>query len=137
MRSAAWASANCSSSSSARARIAAGAEVRELADQREVLAAGEVLVDGGVLAGEADARPHLLRVLAHVDAEHPGGAAVGLEQRGEHAHDGGLARAVGPEQPEHAALGDLERDALDRLEVAEALHQAVGHDRRSCHERAP
>ena len=105
----------------------------QLADQGEVLAPGEVLVDRGVLAGEADAPPHPLRILAHVDAEHAGGAAVGLEQRGEHPHRGGLARAVGAEHAEDLAFGDLERDPFHRLDIAEALHQSVGHDRRSCH----
>ena len=110
-------------------------QVRQLAHQREVLATGEVLVDRGVLAGEADAPSHPLRVLAHVDAEHAGGSPVGLEQGGEHPHGRGLARAVGPEQAEDLAFGHLERDPFHRLDIAEALHQFVGHDRRSCHER--
>ena len=105
-------------------------QVRELADQAQVLAAGEVLVDCGVLAGQTDRRPDPLRVLLHVDPQHAGAAAVGGGQGGEHAHDGGLARAVGPEQAEHLALRHLEGDALDRLDLTEVLHQAVGHDRR-------
>src|SRR5262249_14182814 len=38
---------------------------------------------------------------------------------------GRLARAVGPDQPQPLALVDLERDALQRHEAAEALADAV------------
>ena len=105
----------------------------EAADEGKVLAPGQVLVDGRVLPGEADRRPHPLGVLPYVDAEHPGAPRVGAQQRRQHPHRGGLARAVGSEQPEHLALRDLQRDPLHRFERAEALHQAVGHDRRFCH----
>ena len=41
-------------------------------------------------------------------------AAVGFLQRGQRAHERGLARAVGPEQSKHA-LWNGERDVLQRL----------------------
>ncbi len=40
-------------------------------------------------------------------------ARGGRQQRREHADGGGLAGAVGPEQPEHLAGGDREGDAAD------------------------
>ena len=52
----------------------------------------------------------------------------------QHAQRGGLARAVRPEQPEHRALGDVERHRVDGgLDapgpgVAEILPQAVDAD---------
>jgi hypothetical protein len=75
--------------------------VVQAADQLEVLAAGEVLVDRRELAGQPDDRAQCRRVADHVEPGHPGGPGVGREQGGEDPHDGGLARPVGPEQPQH------------------------------------
>ena len=79
--------------------------MREPPDQLQVLAPGEVLVDRGVLAGETDRAAHPVRVLGDVEAEHLARPPSGQEQRGEDAHRGGLARAVRPEQAEHAPTG--------------------------------
>ena len=95
-----------SSSSSAAVAPCGLGLVGEPADEAEVLAAGEVLVDGGVLAGQADALAHRLRVLGHVDAEHGGPPGVGAQDRGEDAHGGRLAGTVGTEQAEDGAGGD-------------------------------
>ena len=130
-------SANCSSSSSARASISPPSRWVSLPTSARFSRP----VRFSSTAAYWPASPMLARTVCgsslHVDAEHAGGAAVGPQQRGEHAHDGGLAGTVGPEQAEHLALRHLERDALDRLDVAEALHQAVGHDRRFCHGSPP
>ena len=47
--------------------------------------------------------------------------------------DRGLAGPVGPEEPEHRACFDLERDAVEGAHVAagEDLHEVVRLDRRS------
>ena len=45
------------------------------------------------------------------------------------AHDGGLPGAVGPEQPEHRALGHGQVHAVEGGGRAEALHQALDDDR--------
>ena len=55
---------------------------------------------------------------------------VGREQRREHADRGRLARTVRSEQPEHPTRGHVERDALQRLDVAEALDEVLDQDRR-------
>ena len=130
-RSAASMSAKCSSSSWPRGAMSADVHVRELPDHLEVLATGEVLVDGGRLAGETDRAAHPVRVLGDVDPEHLADALVGQQQRGEDAHRRGLARAVRPEQPEHATDGDLERHTAERGEVAEALDQTRRLESRS------
>ena len=52
------------------------AQVVEPADQHQVLPAGERLVDGRELPGQADHRPHLRRLLDHVEAGDHGPAAV-------------------------------------------------------------
>ena len=56
----------------------APAEVEEHPEQLEVLPAGEDLVDRGVLAGQADPAPYLLRVPRDVDPGDVRRAAVGL-----------------------------------------------------------
>ena len=115
--------------------VAAGADsvfgqVREPADQAQVLVAGEVLVDRGVLAGEADALAHRLRVRGHVDAEHLGPARVVrcrivVRMR----TGGGLARAVRAEQAEHACRSGTEKlDAVERDDRAEPLLETFDDD---------
>ena len=104
-------------------------EVGEAPDHGEVLGGGEVLVDRGVLAGEADRGADALGLVGHVDPEHACRPRVGPEQRGEHPHRRGLARAVGTEHPEDVTGLHLERHAVERVHVTEVLDQAVGQDR--------
>ena len=114
-----------------RARRDAGAgEMRELCHHAKVLAPGEVVVDGCVLAGETDAGSNRGRVSHHVDAEHASPARVGPHGRGEHPDGGGLAGAVGAEQPEHGSGGHCEVDSVERDHVAEVLAQALDDDGR-------
>ena len=96
-------------------------QVIEAPDHVEVLETGEQLIDRGVLPGQSDDPPQRGRVCQHVDAGHAGPAGVGLEQGGEHAYGGGLARAVGPEQPGHGALGHRQVEAVEGLDLAVAL----------------
>jgi hypothetical protein len=83
------------------AGAAAGLAARqavEAADQLDVFPAGEVIVDRGVLASQPDAGPHLLGMLADIDAGDAGAAGVGWEQGGQDADQGCLAGPVGAEQ---------------------------------------
>ena len=102
--------------------------VGEPPDHDQVLPTGEVLVDGGVLAGEADALAHLVGLPDDVEPEDRGATGVGLEDRGEDADGGGLAGAVGAEQSEDGAGGHGEVDAVEGVHVAEVLHQTLGED---------
>ena len=92
-----------SSSSSARARARRGAEVVQPPEQHEVLAPAEHLVDRGVLPDEPDPPPRARRIARDVDARDHRPPAVRAQQRREDPDRRRLARAVGPEQPEHAA----------------------------------
>ena len=58
----------------------------------------------------------------------PGPRRRRREERGEDVDHGGLAGAVRAEQGEHAALGDLEVDAVEDDGVAEGLAQTGGGD---------
>ena len=102
----------------------------EAPDHHEVLAAGQVLVDRRVLAGQADLRAQRGRVAHDVEAGHAALPAVGRQQRGQDADGGRLAGAVGAEQPEHGARGDVEVDAAQRLDLAVGLAQVAYFDGR-------
>jgi hypothetical protein len=106
-----------------------GAQVVEPAEQDQVLAAAEDLVDGGVLAEQPDAVADLGGLADHVEAGHPGPAAVGPQQGGQDPHRGGLAGAVGPEEPADRAFGDGQVEAVQGVGRAVALAQALGQDR--------
>jgi hypothetical protein len=102
--------------------------LRQPADEAQVLARSDVLVDRGVLAREPDRRAYLLAVLGHVAPEHERAPAIGLDQRGEDADGGGLAGAVRAQDAEHRAGGNVERDALQGFDGAEALAEILGDD---------
>ncbi|GAA3087142.1 hypothetical protein GCM10010336_07120 [Streptomyces goshikiensis] len=65
-------------------------------------------------------------MLEDVDPGDDGLAAVGLEQGGQDAHGGGLAGAVGAEQAQHGAFGDIEVHAVQSPDITEGLDQTLG-----------
>ena len=108
---------------------AAPAQVLHQPEDEQVLPAGEVVVNGRVLARQADGRAYLPRLAHDVVAGDQGGAAVGPDQRGQHADGGGLARAVRAEQRADAALGHRQVHPAQRLDLAERFPQACCLDR--------
>ena len=80
------------------------------------------------LSREPDPKPQGLGVAHDVAAGHRRRAPVGQEQRRQDADAGRLAGAVGPEQAEDRPLGDLEVDALERVDLAKALCELLGAD---------
>jgi len=64
---------------------------------------------------------HCAGILDDVDAEDLRAPRVGAKQGGQHSHQGGLARSVGPEQPENRPLAHLEIHPGERLGAPEAL----------------
>ena len=103
-------------------------QVVQLAEHAHVLAPGEVLVDGRVLARETDRVPHRIGLLDDVMPGDVRNAGRGREQRGQDPHRGGLAGPVGAEQPDHLPPFDRQVDPVERLHVAEVLHQPLGMD---------
>ena len=68
-------------------------------------------------------------VVDGIDAGHPGATGIGLQQRGQHPDEGGLAGAVGSEQSVDDAGLELEADAVERNDVAKRLRDVLGaHD---------
>ena len=115
-------------------RRATRAEAEQAPEQLQVLAAVELLVDRGELAGEAHPPAHRGGFAHDVVAEHPGGSAVGVQQRGEHADRRRLAGAVRAEHAVDGAPPDGEVDAVDGAQLAEHLDEALGLDRQLAHE---
>ncbi len=103
-------------------------QAEQPADHDEVLGSGQLLVHRRVLAGERYELAHLHGVGLHVVAADAGLAAVGAQQRGQDAHDGGLAGPVRAEQGEHLALAGGDIDARQRPGRPEALGQPFGLD---------
>jgi hypothetical protein len=93
----------------------------QVGHQLQVLLPGQQFVDRRELAGDADRGAHRLRLGPGVVAGHPHRAAVRRDQRGQHVHRGGLARAVRPEQGEDRARGHLEIDAVEDRPAPEGL----------------
>ena len=120
-RSPASARSKRSSSSLARSRDGLAAQVVEAPDHLQVLEPGQALVDGGVLAREADLLAQLGGVVDDVEPVDARAARRGRQQRGQDAHGGGLAGAVGAEQAEHGPGLDLEVDPAERLDVLVGL----------------
>ena len=56
---------------------------------------------------------------------------VGVLEAGDDAQDRALAAPGRAEQDEELAVGDLQRDVADGLDLAEALHQVLDQD--LCH----
>jgi hypothetical protein len=99
--------------------------------EAQVLLGRQVLVEGGVLEDQADVAADLVPLPGDVVAGHARRPAAGGEQRAQDLDGGGLARPVGPQEPEGLAGRDLEVDAPHRLDGAEALAEAVHHHRRA------
>ena len=98
--------------------------------------AGERRADLGAVA---DAAPDLDRLRWPRRSRPPGGAGGRREQRDQHPQRGGLAGAVGAEEADHLALGHVEVDAVDGVDLllllalsrVEGLHESSCLDHRA------
>src|SRR5262245_2067433 len=100
--------------------------------------------------GEPRERPHDLKRADQAEAAdrvgpepgerapaEPHVAGVGLEEAGQQVERGGLARAVGADEPEDLALGHRQVEAAHRLDAAEALGQPARLEQRARAHRTP
>ncbi len=94
----------------------------------DVVAHGHVLERCVVLEHEADV-PLLRRERGGVAARERDRPGVGPFEPGDDAEEGGLARAARPEESGQRPALDLERDVVERDEVAEALRDVGDLDR--------
>ena len=103
-----------------RSAIWRGRQAEIAAVDLEVLAHRQVRVEVVLLRHEPDPRLVLTAELGDGHAEHAQLARARRGQAHDHAHRGGLAGAVRPEQPDAARGRDLE------VEAADGVHGAVG-----------
>src|SRR5262249_21882898 len=101
----------------------------ELREEAQVLQAAHARVE--VLVGEhqVDQRPDARPLPRDVEAEDGGAAAARSRAAAEDADRRRLAGAVVAEQAEDLALGDVERDAVERLHLAVAFVESGESDR--------
>ena len=100
-----------------------GAELQEPAH-------AHVRIKDNALRQVADLLPQRQRLIGDVEPGHPGMAGSGWEEAGQHAHDGGLARAVRPQQADDFALRHGERHVAHRARGTEILAEALDRDHR-------
>lgn len=104
----------------------------ERAEEAHVVPCGQLVVQRQFLRHQAEAPPGGIGVGAHRGTGDGDAAGIGLGGAADHAHSRALAGTVGPQQAQHFAGMNGERDAVDRLAVAVGLVEAanlehVGH----------
>ena len=114
-----------------RLRLAARLPIKA-GDELEVLTARHRAFDSRVLPREADERADLRGLGGDVVATDAQRAAVGPDQCGDAADEGGLAGAVGSEQGHDVTGLDDEVEAGERLDLAEPLRERARFNDR-CH----
>ena len=107
-----WPSSANSMMLASSARISRVVKPKERGAQVDILAAGQLLV-------EADAQPEQ-RGHAPLDANDPGRR---LEYARDDPEEGRVARAIGPDEPEHLARLHGETDVVQRPELLPSLAQ--------------
>jgi hypothetical protein len=104
----------------------------EVPEQLEALLAGE-------LGPEAHVAGHVGEVamagldISRVDSHHGRRPRGGADEPEQETKGRGLARAVRPEESEHLALFDVEREVVERDKRTESLRQIERADRRLTH----
>ena len=106
------------------------AEAGQTRRETQVLRDGEQAVYADLLEHEPQPLPHGATLSRGVVAEDASAAAGGCQQGGEKEHCGGLAGAVGPQEPDQCTRGYLEVEGLERSRLAVVTSQPLGEDGR-------
>ena len=104
--------------------------LRDLQRERDVLEHGHVRIQRVVLEHHRDIALHGVDEVHEPAADHDL-TRVGILEPRDDSQDRALPAPRRPEQDEELAVCDLQRDVVDRLDLAEALHQMLDHD--VCH----
>ncbi len=96
--------------------------------QPQVLAAGQERVEGGLLQGGSDRRPHLRAFADDVVARNRGATRRRRQQGGEHVDGGRLAGPVRAEEAVDLAGGDPQVDSVDCEHVLELPDEPLDLD---------
>jgi hypothetical protein len=106
----------------------------QLQAEGHVLAHRHVRVQRVALEDHRDVAVLRLQVVDHLAVDHDL-AAGDLFQSGQHAQQRALAAARGADQHDELAIGDVEADAVDNLDLAVGLLDVAEADR--CHLASP
>ena len=113
----------------AHALLAVGSfEVVGPGEEIEVFHDTHVLVGAETVRHPAQLPAHLLRSQDHVMAEHGDASGAWIIKRGEDAHGGRLARAIGADKSHHCSLGNLETHPIHGLQTTEEPVQIFHFD---------
>ncbi len=118
-----------SSSSSISASRCFGRHAVELRVNQHIFVRGQLRIGRERLRDHAEDVAHAVGIGANVVPGDARRARSRRRERGHHADQRGLARAVGPEQAEDFSLGDAEADVVHGHELAELFRQMVDFDR--------
>ena len=110
----------------------AAAEAGHLAEKHEVVRCGELRIEGQVLGTYADDLADLVAFALDGVAADEYLAGVGGHDGGEHSDGGRLAGAVGAEESVDLLAPDGEGDAVDGLDVVEALAEVICYEEVFC-----
>src|SRR5436309_7080207 len=95
-------------------------------EEAQVLGHREVTIEAEALAHVADATLDSLRIARHVDSQHPGRSAGGLQEAAKHPDGRGFSRPVAPQKTEDFPCFHREGKVVHRLERAEVLGESEG-----------
>jgi hypothetical protein len=114
-------------SRSSSVRLVGGLEIEAIhaADEAEVLRRGEAAEECEAFGDYADLALDVEGVRGEVQAEEFDVAGGGSQETSEHFDGGGFACAVGSEEAEKLACGDVESDAVNRGERAKAAGEVA------------
>ena len=104
----------------------------ELGIDGEILFHGQVDIAGERLGNDTNHSSDGIGFARDIMACDDGLPAGDRNQRRHHADERAFASAIWPQQAEDFSVGDLERDAFDRFEIAVALHDVFDSDGRAC-----
>jgi hypothetical protein len=88
----------------------------------------QIDVAGQRLRNHANRSPYCVRLAGDIMAGHHGSAAGHGRQCRHHADQRTFAGAVGAKQPKNLPVVHVKRDAVDRSEIAVALHNVFDRD---------
>src|SRR6185437_7354958 len=101
----------------------------ELGVDQQIFFDAQVEVAGHRLRNHSHGIASAVRISADVVTGNDGASGGDGQQRGHHADERALARAIGAKQSEHFLLLYLEGDVVDRREFAEGLNDVVHFNR--------
>jgi hypothetical protein len=96
----------------------------------QIVEHGELEVERVLLGYQADTAADPRTIGGRIEPEYPEGPGADGRHARDHPHGGGLAGAIGSEEPERLAAGDLEVDPVHGDELVEALGQLARQDQR-------